>query len=142
MWIAFLDTHVFEEEAIWDRGWEIEGYRVRLFEKWIRGFHYNHVWFYDAKAQSLYLGSFPKVETDLGDGRRFYSRPSLRLYGGYQLTELDLRVSQRAAFEGGSYYWPACQIATFRRKDTRLKWTAFQKGGAGDDSRERGQRQE
>lgn len=124
-WVPLIDIDKLPVEVGGSNGWLVERYSPKPFERWIHGFNYGEVWYYEHAEQVLWRGEFTQCVIDVpysewyeeGGNQRSaggYERISkrwktLKLKGMYPLRDLKFSIAKREAKSIGTYYFPACQ---------------------------------
>lgn len=127
-WIPFLPTNVWDaaQQLESDDGrsqYLVERYSARPFERWIHGFNYDHIMYYDARSKALWCGVFDEHLLSGGgdtwydsEGNENYSTPytrrsrrwrELTLIGPYGFSEVFFKVKLRRAYSTRTYRWPS-----------------------------------
>lgn len=142
MWIPFLFPQIWEEAERCEMedsrfGYFIQRYPARPFEKWIHGFNFGCVPFYDPAAKTLWVGSFEDHQLTGGGNSWYdqcgqeqyspvYSRVSRRwkeltLGGPIRLADLRIKPVARTAKTLGNYHWPSGRhVAIFAARTPTL----------------------
>jgi len=134
IWLPFLAAEVLaaavERPGGKDGNWHIERYPAPRWQRWLHGYNFGELWFYDAGRSALWRGYFSahyatatldssedKLNDEprgvLGYVRRSKGWRQLTLWGPYRPEELHIDLAYRAAAELGGYRYPAGPTARF-----------------------------
>jgi hypothetical protein len=132
IWLPFLEAEVVatavERPSGKDGNWVIARYPAPRWQRWLHGYNFGQLWFYEGERSALWCGRFsPHYATVPSDSPESndapcdtveYRRPSKRwreltLWGPYRAEELRIDLGYRAAAELGGYRYPAGPTARF-----------------------------
>jgi competence protein CoiA len=135
IWLPFLEADLLatasERPGGKDGNRHIACYRAPRWQRWLHGYNFGELWFYDGANSALWRGHLlphhtaispqNSLEKSLDDGqhgalesRRQSKRwRDLTLWGPYRTAELRIDLGYRAAAELGGYRYPAGPTARF-----------------------------
>jgi hypothetical protein len=134
VWLSFLDERVVGT-ADGRRGGKdghlhIRRYPAPHWQRWIHGFNFGEIWFYDPSMTALWRGPFSHCDLmgmrkKLKNGHENilqYANPSKRwrgltLWGPYRPSELRIDLGYRAGAQLGRHNYPARPTARFVAPD-------------------------
>lgn len=131
-WLPLIDLDKHEIDTESSRGWVIEKYSPKPFERWIHGFNYGRVWYYEHKEKTIWEGVLTPYKIDVpysewyeqdgnhataGGYSKFSKRwKTLTLTGMYELSEVEFSITQREAKTLNIYNYPACHMVKITPK--------------------------
>jgi competence protein CoiA len=130
IWLAFLEVDVLatatERPGGKDGNRYIADYAAPRWQRWLHGYNFGELWFYDCAQSALWRGRFSPSRiavlrqggAGVPNGAQNHEPPSKRyrgltLWGPYLLEELRIDLGYRAAAELGRYRYPAGPTAHF-----------------------------
>jgi hypothetical protein len=134
IWLPFLDAEVLataaERSGGKDGNRHIERYAAPRWQRWLHGYNFGELWFYESARAALWCGHFSphfvpvtpalpdKNSNDGPENALECLRPSKRwreltLWGPYRPEQLRIDLGYRAATELGGYRYPAGPTARF-----------------------------
>jgi hypothetical protein len=132
IWLPFLEADILatavERPGGKDGNWHIARYPAPRWQRWVHGYNFGELWFYDGGQSALWCGhfsphwvTFEAPERNLDDESQAVlddRRPSKRwreltLWGPYRAEQLRIDLGYRAAAELGAYRYPAGPTARF-----------------------------
>lgn len=125
-WVPLINFEKLDIDVGDDGGWSVKRYSPKPFEKWVHGFNYGEIWYYEHDGGVLWRGKLvpcvievPYSEWYEQDGSQQtaggYERISkrwktLKLTAMYALREVQFSISARKAKSLGGLNFPACHM--------------------------------
>lgn len=131
-WVPLIDMDKLDIEIGGDGGWLVKKYSPKPFEKWVHGFNYGELWYYEHKEGFLWRGKLEPCVIEVpysewyeqgGEQRTAggYDRvakrwKTLKLTGMYPLREVQFSISPRQAKSLGGLNFPSCHMVKIAEK--------------------------
>ncbi len=131
-WVPLINLDKLDIETGSKGGWVVKRYSPKPFEKWVHGFNYGNVWYYEYSTGALWQAELASYEIEVPVSEWYepggnqvvvggYSRYSkrwrtLKLTGMYPLREVQFSIAKRAAKSIGGYNFPACHMVKIAPK--------------------------
>jgi ssDNA-binding Zn-finger/Zn-ribbon topoisomerase 1 len=131
-WVPLIDfdKHIIYYES--PKRFVIEKYSPKPFERWIHGFNFGEVWYYEYKKETLWKGVFsPHMievpysewyeqggnQVSVGGYTKYSKRwKKLTLTGMYGFREVMFSTVKREAKSIGNYNYPVCHMVKITPK--------------------------
>lgn len=134
IWIPLFRPDKLDFERSKD-GMIVKRYSPKPFERWIHGFNFGHIWYFDPENSHLWHGKFEKSMIDVpvsewyesggehvsvGGYERISKRwKKLMLCGPYPLEAVVFKIKRREESRFGTHWYPGGNILSIEKPPTR-----------------------
>lgn len=117
-----------------DTGLIIKRYSPKPFERWLHGFNYGEIWYFDPENARLWKGKFDKYTIEVPVSEWYESGGNLVSVGGYdriskrwkkltltgpfKLDEVTFKLKTRENARIGKYWYPGGQVVSISAQKT------------------------